>query len=171
MRWGAVGAAGIAALAVSVFPAAVGTAAAPACAADALSLNTRITEVSGPNAQNHLELELTNTSAQACALQGFPGVDLVGAEHPTFGPVYQIPRQVADAAPVTIEPGRRAISVLTYLTAPPEDPNSWTPGTIVVTPPDTTTQLQTPWPAAYLTIQRQDAATHPGTFVGPLRAV
>ncbi|WP_280262511.1 DUF4232 domain-containing protein [Nocardia wallacei] len=169
MTWRAIGAAA-AALAVSVFPAAVSAAQAPPCAAEALSLDSRITEVTGPRAQNHLTLELTNTSSQACVLQGFPGVDLVGAEHPDFGSVYQIPRQAADAGPVTVEPGRIAVSVLTYLSAPPEDPNSWTPGTIVVTPPDTTTQLQTPWPVAHLSIQRQDGATHPGTFIGPLQA-
>jgi hypothetical protein len=38
----------------------------------------------------------------------------------------------------------------------------------VVTPPDGTTQLETPWIPGGIAVLRQDGATHPGTYIGPL---
>jgi hypothetical protein len=42
------------------------------------------------------------------------------------------------------------------------------PRTIVVTPPDGTTQLETRWIPGGIAVLRQDGATHPGTYIGPL---
>ncbi|MEU4839726.1 DUF4232 domain-containing protein [Nocardia testacea] len=166
MRWRAAGAAGAAAAALAgvTLPAATSAAAPAPCAAEALHLSTRERPSDSPG-QSRLEVVLTNTSTQRCAVQGFPGVDLVGPEDPTFGPTYRLPRQAADPAPLTVEPGAAVSSLLTYL---PGGPDGWVPVTLVATPPDTTTPLQTPWPAG-VSVQRQDGATHPGSYIGPLQ--
>lgn len=163
-RWRAAGVAGAAAaaLAAVTIPAATGAAAPAPCTAQALDLSTRERPSESPG---QLEVVLTNASAQSCALQGFPDVDLVGPEDPAFGPSYRLPRQAADPAPLTVEPGAAVSSLLTYL---PGGPDGWVPVTLIATPPDTTTQLQTPWPAG-VSVQRQDGATHPGTYIGPLQ--
>lgn len=162
----AVGTAGVmmASLVAVTVPATTASAAPGLCTAETLSMSTRDRPSDSPG-QSRLEVILTNTSAQECAVQGFPGVDLVGPDDPTFGPTYELPRQDVDFAPVTVAPGSAVSSLLTYL---PGGPDGWVPATIVLTPPDTTTQLQVPWPAG-ASVQRQDAATHPGTFIGPLQ--
>lgn len=157
------GAAVLAALAV---PATTSSAQPPACAAETLNLNILQFDAPVPG-QNRLTVVLTNKSAQSCAVHGFPEAELVGPEDPAFGSTYQLPRQQADFAPVTVEPGSAVRSELTYLSG---GPDGWVPATLVVTPPDTTTPLRAPWPAG-ASVQRQDAATHPGTFIGPLRPI
>ncbi|MEU1980905.1 DUF4232 domain-containing protein [Nocardia sp. NPDC019395] len=164
-KWRVAGAAGavVAALAAVMIPAATSSAQPVLCTAETMSLSTRERPSDSPG-QATLELILTNTSAQSCAVQGFPGVELAGPDDPTFGPTYQLPRQEVNFAPAVVAPGAAVSSVLTYLPGPPD---GWVPSTITVTPPDTTTQLQAPWPAG-VSVQRQDGATHPGTYIGPL---
>ncbi|GGK89789.1 DUF4232 domain-containing protein [Nocardia jinanensis] len=166
MKWRVAGTAGaaMASLAVMMIPAATSAAAPAACSAETVDLSTRERPSDSPG-QSRLEIVLTNTSTQSCAVQGFPGADLVGPEDPTFGPTYRLPRQEVGFAPATVEPGAAVSSLLTYL---PGGPGGWVPATIVVTPPDTTTQLQAPWPVG-VSVQRQDGATHPGTYIGPLQ--
>ncbi|MEU6558853.1 DUF4232 domain-containing protein [Nocardia nova] len=144
---------------------AVGSAQTPVCSADMVNATTQQDGAPSPDGQNKLRIVLTNTSAQSCLVQGYPGVDLTGPDDPAFGPTYSLPRQETGFAPVEVAPGAAVASELTYLSGGPQ---GWTPTTIVVTPPDTTTQLQVPWPQAG-SVSRQDAATHPGTFIGPLR--
>lgn len=165
-KWRATGSAGvvIAALAAMMIPAATGSAAQVLCSSELLDISTRERPSDSPG-QARLEIVLTNTSAESCVVQGFPGVDLVGPEDPTFGPVYEIPRQDVNFAPVVVDPGAATSSLLTYL---PGGPDGWVPATLVLTPPDTTTQLEAPWPAG-VSVQRQDGATHPGTYIGPLQ--
>ncbi|MCX0273175.1 DUF4232 domain-containing protein [Nocardia zapadnayensis] len=166
MKWRVAGASGAATAAVAAvtIPAATSAAVPALCAAEALDLSTRERPSDLPG-QSRLEVVLTNISAQNCAVHGFPGVDLAGPEDPTFGATYRLPRQAADPAPLTVEPGAAVSSLLTYL---PGGPDGWVPVTLIVTPPDTTTRLQAPWPAG-VSVQRQDGATHPGTFIGPLQ--
>ncbi|WP_280419102.1 DUF4232 domain-containing protein [Nocardia carnea] len=165
-KWRAAGTAGaaIAALAAMMIPAATSAAAPTLCTARTLDLSTRERPSDTPG-QARMEVVLTNTSAQACAVQGFPGVALVGPEDPTFGPIYELPRQDVNFAPVVVEPGSAVSSVLTYL---PDALDGWVPATLVVTPPDTTDRIEAPWPAG-VSVQRQDGATHPGTYIGPLQ--
>ncbi|WP_227999003.1 DUF4232 domain-containing protein [Nocardia australiensis] len=144
---------------------AISSAQPPICSAEMLNATTQQDGPPSSNGQNMLRIVLTNTSPQTCLVQGHPGVDLTGPDHPTFGPTYSLPRQEAGFAPVTVAPGAAVSSELTYLA---DGPQGWTPTMIVVTPPDTTTQLQVPWPQAG-SVSRQDAATHPGTYIGPLR--
>ena len=140
----------------------------PWCGTDSLSLSTGALETTEVQSQDRLELILTNSSQQSCTLQGYPGVDLVGPDNPMLGPVFSVPRADGPSQPFTLAPGASATSFLTFL-APylPED--YWVPTSIVVTPPDATTQLEVPWISADFAVLRQDLASHPGTFVEPLQ--
>ncbi|GAA5056560.1 hypothetical protein GCM10023318_34120 [Nocardia callitridis] len=133
------------------------------CTAEGLSAETQ--QDAAPGNQHTLHIVLTNTSTEACLVQGYPGLDLTGPEDPN-GTVYTLPRQETGFAPVTVEPGAAATADLTYLAG---GTDGWIPNTIVLTPPDTTTQLVIDWPDGAGSVERQDGATHPGTFIGPLR--
>lgn len=113
----------------------------------------------------------TNVSDHVCTMQGFGGVDLDGPEYPTWGPTYSLPRQEATPQPVRLPLGGHAHVVITYLVDDGQSNVSgpWTPTTVVVTPPDETTQLHLAWTAGDA-VARQDAATHPGTYIGPVTA-
>ncbi|ORB16043.1 hypothetical protein BST36_26430 [Mycolicibacterium moriokaense] len=136
----------------------------PWCTPDSLTVNTGPYGAPGDSSQIHFDVILTNIAEQACALQGYPGVDLVGPDDPMWGPVYSLPRQSGDPQPLTIAPGASASSRLTFLPAP----DGWVPTFIVVTPPDATTSLEVPWIPGGVGVLRQDGATSPGTYIGPL---
>jgi len=122
--------------------------------------------IPGPPQGRFAVLTLTNSGPQPCRLRGFPGVDLVGPDDPVFGPRYELPRSSAPSATVELAPGGSAHAVVQFLRASPGT-GHWTPTKILVTPPDTTSQLTAPWPRE-LALQREDAATHQTTFVGPM---
>ncbi|SBS75420.1 conserved exported hypothetical protein [uncultured Mycobacterium sp.] len=147
-----------------IIPASPTAAAEPSCAPDSLSVSTSAPGSPGDATQIHFDVIFTNTSSQPCALQGYPGVDLIGPDDPIWGPDYQLPQQAGDPQPVTLAPGATAASRLTFL----PDPNGWVPNTIAVTLPNAPGTLETPWIAGGVPVARQDAASHPGTYVGPL---
>lgn len=140
-------------------------AAVPWCASDSMSLSASAPGSPGSFAQIHFALIFTNVSTESCALQGYPGVHLLGADDPTWGPDYELPQQAGDPQLVTLAPGASASCRLTFL---PEPPGGWVPDTIAVTLPNTTGQLETPWIPGGIAVLRQDAASHPGTYIGPL---
>jgi hypothetical protein len=109
---------------------------------------------------------LTNSSTRRCRLTGFPGVDLVGPDDPFFGSRYELPRASATPGTVDVAPGGSAHAVIQLLVASPGT-STWTPTKVLVTPPDATGQLIASWPSE-VALQRQDAAAHPSTFVGPV---
>jgi Protein of unknown function (DUF4232) len=154
--------------AVLIIPAAASTTAAatPSCATDSISLSTGAPGSPGSFHQIHFALILTNISSQSCALQGYPGVDLFGPDDPMWGPDYRLPQQVGDPHLLTLAPGASASSRLTFL---PDPPSGWVPRTIAVTLPNTPGQLETPWIPGGIAVSRQDGATHPGTYIGPLQ--
>lgn len=118
--------------------------------------------------QATVPLVYTNTSGHTCTLDGFGGVDLHGPNDANFGPVYSLPRQSATPKLVRLAPGASGHVLITYLVGdgtPGPDVDNWRPTTVVATPPDETTQLTVPWSDD---VQRQDAATHPGTYIGPV---
>ena len=165
----AVRAACAAAMVVSAFAVIVAanttSAAAPWCGTESLSLSTGPYGAPGDATQMHFDVTLTNTSAESCVLQGYPGVDLVGRDDPMWGPVYSLPRQDGEPSSLTLAPGASASSRLTFLPTP----DGWVPTSIVVTPPDSTTQLEVPWIPGGIAVLRQDGASHPGTYIGPLQ--
>jgi hypothetical protein len=168
-------AAAMAIAAVLALPAATNTRAAamPWCGADSLTLSTSPPISPGQQPYVHFYVILTNVSQQTCTLQGYPGVDLVGPDDPTLGPTYSLPRtsKSGDVQPVVLAPGASAGSLLGFLPklGPHGSEPAWPPTTIVVTPPDSTTQLQTPWIPGGFTVLRQGVGTQPGANIGPLQ--
>jgi hypothetical protein len=167
------GVAAVAVTSVLALPAAANTTAVamPWCGADSLSLAASPPISPGEQIYLHFYVILTNVSQQTCTLQGYPGVDLVGPDDPPLGPTYSLPRESGDARPVVLAPGASAASLVAFLPKVGHEgmEPAWPPTTIVVTPPDSTTQLQTPWIPGGLTVLRQGDGTHPGGQVGPLQ--
>nr|WP_205267127.1 DUF4232 domain-containing protein [Mycolicibacterium sphagni] len=151
-----------AAMMISAAPA---TAAVPWCAPDSIGLSTSAPGSPGDATQIHFDVIFTNLSSQPCTLQGYPGVDLIGPDDPMWGPDYQLPRQAGVPQAVTLEPGAAATSRLTFL----PDPDGWVPNTIAVTLPNAPGRLEAPWIAGGVPVARQDAASHPGSYIGPLQ--
>jgi hypothetical protein len=150
------------------------TAAAPTSAAQPAAtgkctlteLTASLGRTTGEAGQRHTIVVWTNTSGTACTVTGFGGVDLVGPDDPPFGGVYSLPRQAGQAATITLAPGAKAHSTITWL--PPQDGPGWTPTGMNVTPPDETRSAGLDWPGG--AVLRQDGATHPGTFLSPVQA-
>jgi hypothetical protein len=140
-------------------------AATPWCTTDSIGLGTSAPGSPGDSSQVHFDVIFTNNSSQPCALQGYPGVDLIGPDDPMWGPDYQLQQQAGDPQLVTLGPGASATSRLTFLA----DPNGWVPRTIAVALPNSPGRIETPWIAGGVPLARQDAATHPGSYIGPLQ--
>ncbi|WP_330184914.1 DUF4232 domain-containing protein [Nocardia sp. NBC_01503] len=132
----------------------------PWCGASWLGLTVEpVGQSSG--SQRTASIVLTNLSRESCVLQGFPGVDLAAVGDNGRA---ALPRTNEQGQPVLLPPGGQAKSTLTYATG------TDTPTEIIVTPPDSTTQLHAVWPTALGSIMVwPEGATHPGTYIGPLR--
>lgn len=157
----------VAAVSALIIPATA--AAMPSCGNVPMRLSTGAVTATEYVGVFHLAVILTNTDTQtSCTLQGYPEVVLIGPDDPMYGSTYQLPRQSGDPQPLTLAPGASASSVLTYM---PEGPGGWVPSTIVVTlpEPDSSIFLSTPWIPGGVSLLRQDAATHPGNYIGPLK--
>ena len=126
-------------------------------------LDAAVGATTGEAGQRHTTVVWTNTSSRSCTTSGFGGADLRGPDDPTFGPSYSLPRSAEQPAPVRLEPGGTAHTVITWLPG-----GDWTPTELVVTPPDETTSSVLRWPGA--AVQRQDGATRPGSYIGPVTA-
>jgi len=144
------------------------------CTAADLSVALGTSQVDGASGQVKVPLVFTNTSKTPCVTWGVPGVDLQGPADPN-GPVYSLLRPGSDAQHphITVAPGSSATATVTYLTDTPGSVGSsgstgWMPTQLVTTPPGDTHQITVPWTGH--SVLRQDAATHPGSFVGPLAA-
>ncbi|HEY1824321.1 MAG TPA: DUF4232 domain-containing protein [Trebonia sp.] len=137
-----------------------------ACSASGLSfaLGTK----TGPAGQQTTQVvDLTNKGSSACVMDGFPGVDLVGAANGQQNYSWPLERSSAKYSQVTLPPGGTAHFDLTYLPAAAGDSSDITVAKIVLTPPNTFTQAQLTWSQKVLL---QDGATHPGTYIGPVTA-
>lgn len=159
-------------------------AATPWCGADSLSLSTTapIYPTPDPYPYIYFSVLLTNISDQTCTLQGYPGVDLVGPggqypgvppdpANPPFDGIVSASRTGGDVQPVVLVPGATASSRVGFMpktTATGLAP-AWAPTTIVATPPDTTTQLHTPWPSGGFTVLLIGDGTMPFVTVDPLQ--
>jgi hypothetical protein len=120
--------------------------------------------------QFQLPLILTNAGNEPCTLQGYPNVVLVGPDHQPDGPAFQLRREAGVPQRLTLAPGASARSVLTFGSDPTD---GWVPSAIVLTLPqssDSSEILGAPWTPGAGSVQRQDEATHPATFIGPLTA-
>lgn len=137
----------------------------PLCTNDSLSLTTGDAPDPASTGQASLVVFLTNVGAEACTVPAYPPVELLGPDDPQFGPSYQVPQAPGDAQPLTISAGYYVSRLLTFLPGP-TDGTGWVPNSIVVTLPDMPKPLVTPWIPGDVSVLRQDAATHPGTYIG-----
>lgn len=119
--------------------------------------------VKGSNSQWKLPITFTNQGSVPCTVQGFPGVRLDGED----GTSWDLVRTNETAAPVLLGPGEHVTADLTYLTA--TGGSGWHVAHVAVTPPNGTNTQTMPW-ADSLDLVKQDAATHPGTYIGPVHA-
>jgi hypothetical protein len=119
-------------------------------------------------------VDMTNDGSSACAMDGFPGTNLVGT---AVGPknyskpdyTWPLARASRSYSTVTLRPGAIAHFDLIYLpsssadiTAGSDDLNVTT---ITITPPNDFSHAQLSWTQGVLL---QDAATHPGTYITPV---
>jgi uncharacterized protein DUF4232 len=145
---------------------AAASAATPRCTTADLAVSPGKPVEKSPG-QFDVPLTYRNTSDHTCGLHGVPGVDLVGPDGP-MGPVYHLPRVDNGVKYNEVTPGTTASATVTVLT-PAEGGASWTPAKLVTIPPGQTQPLTADWPAD-LPVLRQDAATHPGSYVNGILA-
>ncbi|MDL5155861.1 DUF4232 domain-containing protein [Actinomycetospora termitidis] len=123
----------------------------------------QVTATTGETGQRHTTVTWTNVTSSTCSMNGYGGVDLQGPPDPTFGPTYSLPRQTSvQPRAVRLAPGEKAHTVVTW------SPGDWTPTKLLITPPDETHSAVLDWPGGG--VSRQDGATHPGTYLGPVEA-
>ncbi len=129
----------------------------------------------GPPGQFHIDLVVVNTdnvTNASCRVSGFPDVELIGPIDPMFGSIYFVPDQAGRSESVTLRPGLRAHAVLTWLPWSKGNVSPrWVPGyvrVVVRTNRGLSFAMALPW--RFGSVLRQDAATHPGTYVGPIRS-
>lgn len=136
-------------------------AAAGRCTLD--QVTATLGRTTGEAGQRHTIVVWTNTSGAACVMDGFGGVDLEGPDDP-MGTTYSLPRTSDTPKSFSLAPGQAAHTTITWL--PPQDGPGWTPTAMVVTPPNETRSARIDWPGG--AVLRQDGATHPGTYIGPV---
>ncbi|QWF78389.1 DUF4232 domain-containing protein [Amycolatopsis sp. CA-230715] len=115
--------------------------------------------------QEHFALLFTNEGSAPCTVRGFPGVRLDGAD----GSSWDLTRTAKEITPIEVAPGQHASADLTYLSAADGGAGpAWQVARMAVTPPHTTDTQIVPW-AVGKPVAKQDAATHPGTYIDPVR--
>ncbi|GLW08063.1 lipoprotein [Microtetraspora sp. NBRC 13810] len=101
----------------------------------------------GPNdpgaGQRNYPIVLTNTSSRTCTVYGYPGTGFVDAAGRSLTPDPE--RVPGRPRTVTLEPGDTAWAGLSFTNPDISEARAVTPETLLVTPPDETTQLTTPW--------------------------
>ncbi|MCR6481558.1 DUF4232 domain-containing protein [Amycolatopsis sp. OK19-0408] len=118
--------------------------------------------------QYDIPLTFRNTTDHTCGLYGVPGVDLVGPDDATFGAVYHLPRINNGVKYNEVTAGTTASATITVL-KPADGEPTWTPTHLNTIPPGSTQPLTADWPSD-LPVLRQDAATHPGSYVNGILA-
>jgi hypothetical protein len=149
--------------AVATTPAAVPAVAAGRCHTAALSVTLGAPQ-GLPGHQRTVSVVFTNTSGVSCAMDGYPGVNLVQSTSDQW----QLVRQLAPVRKVTLTPGASAHATLTFYQWSASVPNvKFVPGRLFVTPPDETAHATIGWLPGIIVV-RQDGATHPLTYIGPV---
>ncbi|MEC3995411.1 DUF4232 domain-containing protein [Actinacidiphila sp. DG2A-62] len=114
--------------------------------------------------QQQAYVVLRNTSGHTCTMRGFPGVDLVNS-----GTQWSLRRTSQSPATVTLRSGATTRFTVTFLPWSADGnsaSNDFAPTALVITPPDETSSYDLPWRWGHVLLQ--DAATHPGTYTGPV---
>jgi hypothetical protein len=137
---------------------------APACQASQLRYSWAGTKAapSGGSDQMQATVALTNNSGHACSMYGFPGVDLVNS-----GEQWSLERDSTTPHTVTVASGASAHFIITYLVWHSGESAAFKPTTVVITAPNQRNSYDLPW--RFGPVLKQDGATHPGTFIDPVR--
>jgi hypothetical protein len=107
-------------------------------------------------------IKMTNQGSDACTIQGYPGVDLVGGST-----TWSLARQTSQTPhAVTVKPGGSTDFTITYMPYAAGSGQSLDVKTVVITPPNETTSAKVAWD--FQSVLLQDGATHPATYVGPV---
>lgn len=115
--------------------------------------------------QTRASVYLTNISRHTCSIIGFPGVDMVG-DRANDG-TWSLTRSSMSPTKILLKPSDTTNFSITLLPTTAPGAETFEPGLVRITPPDEKTQFALKWPWGG-SIVRQDAATHPGTFVNPV---
>lgn len=150
----------------SAGPAATSTAAPDGGRCVLTDLTGEVTPPAGSSGQQEVRVVWTNISDASCTMTGFGGVDLVAS--PRSDDRYSLPRQERATSAVRLAPGERAHSTITYLPAEQGAPGAYDATKIFATPPDETHSIVLDWPGG--PVVRQDGATRPGSYLGPVEA-
>ncbi|MCX5200446.1 DUF4232 domain-containing protein [Streptomyces sp. NBC_00237] len=144
-----------------------GIAAAAKCRTSALGFQVDPGGEATAQAQGKVTITLTNKGTAPCSLKGYPGVDLMSSP----GDTWSLTRQTSvKPKALTLDPGGDAYFTITYLPYSAEGNSKdaeFKAATITLTPPGETESKDLPWPHR-TPLLKQDAATHPGTYVGPV---
>jgi hypothetical protein len=111
--------------------------------------------------QVRVPVVFTNRSGAPCVLRGYPGARFDGED----GSTWDLPRTKEAIPSTTLGPQEQAGATLTYLSA--SNAEGWHVKTLSVTPPNTTDTQQLEWREG--PVVKQDGATHPGSFLGPIK--
>ena len=122
---------------------------------------------SGSTSQYTQTLGVTNKGSAACTMDGFFGVDLVGAANGQQNYSWPLERSSESYSTVTLKSGESAYFGINYLASAAVDSAPINVTKIELTPPNTTTTVSIPWSVS---VVLQDAATHPGTYLSPVVA-
>lgn len=140
------------------------------------SLRIALGSATGGTGQRTQVVDMTNDGPSPCAMDGFPGTDLVGT---AVGPdnyskqdyTWSLSRASQSYSTVTLQPGAVAHFDLIYLPSTSSDiaggSDDLNVTTILITPPNDFTHAQLSWSQGFLL---QDAATHPGSYITPVAA-
>jgi len=112
-------------------------------------------------------VQMTNKGSAACEMDGFPGVNLVGAASGKSDYTWDLMRDNSTPQQVTVQPGASAYFKVTYLSWSSADSAPIKVDKMVITPPNDYTQAELPWSVS---VVLQDSATRPGTYIGPVTA-
>ncbi|MGY1495609.1 DUF4232 domain-containing protein [Streptomyces sp. QTS52] len=93
--------------------------------------------------QKNFPVVLTNDSARACTLRGYPGVAFVDAAGKQLGRVPK--RSDAKVTTVHLAPGDSAWAGLSFTNPELSEAETATPAELLVTPPDERDQLKVTW--------------------------
>ena len=124
-----------------------------------------------PPGQFHINLVVVNAddTNTICRVSGYPNVELIGPAYPTFGTIYSLPQSYGHTESVTLRDGESAHAVLTWLPSSLDLRTQWVPAYVrVVVPTNAGPSFAMALPWRYGSVERQDGATHPGTYVGPI---
>ncbi|MEV0783246.1 DUF4232 domain-containing protein [Streptomyces sp. NPDC050423] len=125
-------------------------------------------EAQSAGSEGHVTVTLTNKGTAPCTLNGYPGVDLMSFS----GNTWSMARQASDKPKAyTVDPGGDTYFTVTYLSYSAEGnskENEFKTATMSITPPGETESKDLTWPHK-APVLLQDGATHPGTYVSPVK--